>query len=121
MVATAVGVGLAGTVVLLLVQSATEQRNGFADTTVEEEAYTLEADITTCLRSMSANQGLTPDYSSGLYDSNRNLLGYQSVFIFYPSNGAYITATISYNSSSGQVVYTPNVVTPSDADAVDDQ
>jgi type II secretory pathway pseudopilin PulG len=112
MVATAVGMGLAGTVALLLVQSATEQRNGFADTTVEEEAYTLQANITTCLRSMSATQGLTPNYSSGLYDTNGNLLGYQSVFIFYPTNGTYIMGSIGYNSSSGQVLYTPNVLAP---------
>jgi hypothetical protein len=112
MVATAVGMCLAGTVLLLLVQSATEQRNGFADTTVEEMAYILQANITTCLRSMSASMGFTPNYSSGLYATNGNLLGYQSVFIFYPTNGAYITGTISYNSSSGQVIYTPNVLAP---------
>jgi hypothetical protein len=113
MFALAVGMGLAGTVVLLLVQSATEQRNGYADTTVEEKAYTLQANLTTCLRSMSANQGLTPNYSTGFFDSRGNLLGYQSVFIFYPTNGGYTTASISYNSSSGQVIYTPNVLTPS--------
>jgi prepilin-type N-terminal cleavage/methylation domain-containing protein len=113
MVATAVGIGLAGTVVLLLLQSATEQRNGFADTTVEEQAYRLQANITSCLRSMSANQGLTPNYSSALYNTNGNLLGYQSVFVFYPTNGGYITASISYNSSTGQVIYTPNIATPS--------
>jgi hypothetical protein len=113
MVATAVGMGLAGTVLLLLMQAATEQRNGFADTTVEEKAYTLQANITTCLRSMSASAGITPNYSSGLYDTNGNLLGYQSVFIFYPSNGAYTRGSISFDSSSGQVIYTPNVVAPS--------
>ena len=113
MVAIAVSMGLGGTVVLLLLQSATEQRHGFADTTVEEKAYALQANITSCLRSMSATQGLTPNYSSGYHDSNGNLLGYQSVFLFYPANGAYITATIGYNSSTGQVIYTPNVLTPS--------
>ncbi|MGA2175641.1 MAG: hypothetical protein ABSH38_11735 [Verrucomicrobiota bacterium] len=113
MVAAGVGMGLAGTAVLLLLQSATEQRRGFADTTVEEEAHTLQANITACLRSMSATQGLTPNYSSGLYDGNGHLLGYQSVFIFNPTNGAYITGNISYNSSSGQVIYTPNVLAPS--------
>jgi len=113
MVATAVGVGLAGSVVLLMAQAATEQRNGFADMTVEERAYTLQAKITTCLRSMSANQGLTPNYSSGLYDANGNLLGYQSVFVFSPTNGAYITGNINYNSATGAVIYVPNVVNPS--------
>jgi prepilin-type N-terminal cleavage/methylation domain-containing protein len=108
LIAITVGIGLSGTVVLLLVQSATEQRNGLADMTVEEAAYTLEGNITACLRSMSANQGLTPNYGSGLLDTNGNLLGYQSVFLFYPSNGTYITASISYNPSSGQVLYTSN-------------
>lgn len=111
MVTSAIGMLLAGTVVLLLVQSAVEQRNGYADTTVEEKAYTLEANITSCLRCMSANQGLTPIYSSGLYNTNGILLGYQSVFVFYPTNGAYTTASISYNA--GQVTYTPDVSAPS--------
>jgi hypothetical protein len=110
MAATAVGVGLAGTVMLLLVQTATEQKHGFADTTVEQAAYTLEANITTCLRSMSANMGITPNYASLLTDTNGNQLGYQSISMFYPTNGAYITASISYNASSGQVIYTPNVL-----------
>jgi prepilin-type N-terminal cleavage/methylation domain-containing protein len=111
--ATMIGVGLGGTVLLLLVQAAAEQRSGFADTTVEEKAYTLEANITGCLRSMSANQGLTPNYSSGLFDGNGNFLGYKSVFIFYPTNGGYTTASITFNSGTGQVLYTPNVATPS--------
>jgi prepilin-type N-terminal cleavage/methylation domain-containing protein len=113
MIATAIGVGLSGTVVLLLVQSATEQRNGFADISVEEQAYILEANITRCLRSMSANQGLTPNYSTGLHDPFGNLLGYQSVVAFFPTNGAYLTATITYIASTGQVIYTPDVTSPS--------
>jgi hypothetical protein len=113
LVAATVGVGLAGTVVLLLLQSATEQRNGFADTTVEEAAYVLQANITACLRSMSANQGLTPNYSSALYNTNGILLGYQSVFVFSPTNGGYTTASISFNPSTGQVIYTPDITNPS--------
>jgi prepilin-type N-terminal cleavage/methylation domain-containing protein len=112
LVATAVGSVLAGTVLLLLCQTSTEQRNGFADMTVEERAYTLQANITTCLRSMSANEGLTPDYSSGLYDGSGNLLGYQSAFIFYPSNGTYITGNVNYNSATGKVIYTTNISIP---------
>ncbi|MGO8700475.1 MAG: type II secretion system protein [Limisphaerales bacterium] len=113
LVAITVGLGLSGTVVLQLVQSATEQRNGLADTTVEQAAYALEANITACLRSMSANQGLTPNYASGLLDTNGNLLGYQTVFFFYPSNGTYITASICYDASSGQVLYTSNTLASS--------
>ncbi|HEY3855471.1 MAG TPA: hypothetical protein VGO67_13855 [Verrucomicrobiae bacterium] len=112
MVASSIGVGLAGTAVLLLVQSAGEQRNGFADMSVEEQAYMLEANITSCIRCMSANQGLTPDYSTGLLDGNGNLLGYQSVSLFYPTNGGYVTANINFESALGEVAYTPNVSTP---------
>ena len=109
LIAVAVGTVLGGTVLLLLCQTATEQRNGLADMAVEEQAYKLQANVTACLRSMSANQGMTPNYSSGYYDNNGNLLGYQSVFIFYPTNGSYITGNISYNASTGQVAYTTNI------------
>jgi hypothetical protein len=111
--ASFIGMGLAGTVVLLMAQSATEQRDGYADTSVEEQAYTLKANVTSCLRSMSANYGFTPIWATGFFNTNGTLLGYQSIFIFYPTNGAYNTATIAYNSSTGQVIYTPNVTTPS--------
>jgi prepilin-type N-terminal cleavage/methylation domain-containing protein len=112
MCAMVVGLGLAGTVVLLLVQSATEQRSGFADTTVEEAAYILEANITTCLRCMSANQGVTPVWSSVVTDGSGNTLGYSTISVFSPSNGGYIQASISYNSSTGQVTYTPDITAP---------
>lgn len=113
MVATVIGASLAGVVLLLLSQAASEQRNGFADTTVEEQAYMLEANITACLRSMSANQGFTPNYSTAQLDTNGNLLGYKSIFLFYPTNGAYTTATIAYSPSNGQVLFTPNIMVSS--------
>jgi prepilin-type N-terminal cleavage/methylation domain-containing protein len=110
LVATAIGSVLAGTVLLLLCQTATEQRYGFADMSVEEKAYALRANIASCLRSMSANQGMTPDYSSGLFDANSNLLGYQSIYVFSPSNGTYIAGNIAYNSATGSVIYTSNIL-----------
>jgi prepilin-type N-terminal cleavage/methylation domain-containing protein len=113
LVATAVGSTVAGAVLLLLCQTATEQRYGFADMTVEEKAYELEADITSCLRCMSANQGMTPVYSTAVAAANGVTLGYQSIDLFYPStNGAYITGNISYNAH-GEVIYTSNVLAPS--------
>jgi prepilin-type N-terminal cleavage/methylation domain-containing protein len=112
LVATAVGSVLAGVVLLLLCQTATEQRCGFADMTVEEQAYKLQANLTSCLRSMSANQGM--NLSSGLYNSNGLLLGYQTIFVFYPvTNGTYITGSIGYNAASGEVIYTSNILAPS--------
>jgi prepilin-type N-terminal cleavage/methylation domain-containing protein len=113
LVATSVGCLLAGGVLMLLCQTATEQQYGLSDMTVEQKAYTLEANITSCLRCMSATMGITPNYSTALYDANGNLLGYQSILLFYPSNGIYITGQITYNPTLGEVIYTTNVLTPS--------
>jgi type II secretory pathway pseudopilin PulG len=113
LVAMAIGVMLAGTAMAILVQTAVEQRNGLADTTVEQQAYMLESRITGVLRCMSANQGMTPNYSTKVFDGNGNLLGYQSILLFYPSNGDYETATLSYNPALGQVTYVSNTATAS--------
>ena len=58
MVAMSVGVILAGTVVLLLIQAGSEEQRGYADSTVEERAYILQADVTSCLRGMSSGYGM---------------------------------------------------------------
>ena len=114
LVATAIGSILAGTVLLLLCQTATEQQYGFADLTVEEKAYTLEANLTSCLRGVSASMGMTPNWSSAVNDSNGNLLGYQSIFVFTPgTNGAYTMGSIAYTPSTGAVTYTSNLSNPS--------
>jgi len=112
MFALIVGLGLSGTIMLLLVQAATEQKHGYADTTVEEKAYTLKANLTSTLRSMSASYGMSPVWSSATY-SGATLLGYQSISIWYPSNGSYTMGSITYYSLNGNVVYTPNVTIPS--------
>jgi prepilin-type N-terminal cleavage/methylation domain-containing protein len=109
-VATAISVVLGGSVVLLLVQAAQEQRNGYSDTTVEEAAFLLEANITSALRSMSSNQGLSPITSSLVTNGIPN--AYNSVLVFAPSNGLYITASITYSPSTGQVTYVPNTAVP---------
>jgi type II secretory pathway pseudopilin PulG len=112
LVATSIGSMVAGGVVILLCQTSIEQRNGFADMTVEERAYILQSDLATCLRCMSANQGLTPNYSTGVYDGGGNLLGYQSVYVFYPTNSAYLQGNITYVPSTGSVIYTPDCSSP---------
>ena len=112
MVAFGVGLPLAGAVVLLLLQASFEQRRGFADTTVEESAYVLQARIASCLRSMSCSGGLTPDTSSGVYDPTANLLGYQKVTVFHANtNGSYTAEQISFVSTN-RVIYIPDMSTP---------
>ncbi|HEY3914367.1 MAG TPA: hypothetical protein VGN61_07770 [Verrucomicrobiae bacterium] len=107
-IAMGVGLALSGTALVLQLITAQEERNGFSDTTVEEKAYTLEANITGCLRGMSASMGITPVWSTALYDTSGNLLGYQSISVFFPTNGGYTTANINFNSTTGQVTYNPN-------------
>ena len=111
MVAMVASIALVGTVFMLLVETVLEQRNGLADTTVEEKAYTLRANLTKTLRSASANQGVTP--TSPVYDGNGTRVGYQGVFVFTPFNGDYIMGSIAYNPSNGLVIYTPNTAIPS--------
>lgn len=115
MVATLIGLVLAGDVVALLYQSAVEQKRGASNVTVEGQAYVLENTIKSCIRSMSANQGITPDYTTGATDSSGNFLGYQTVYLFLSntnSTGGYTTARIHFNSATGQVMFTPNMANP---------
>jgi type II secretory pathway pseudopilin PulG len=108
--ATSVGLVVAGSVVLLLFQSAREQKRGLVNATVEENAYILQSKITAALRSASADRGLDPDYTSSVVDAGGTTLGYQSVKLTNPTNGA--TARISYTPATGRVIYTPNVAAP---------
>jgi prepilin-type N-terminal cleavage/methylation domain-containing protein len=113
MVAMLAGLALTGTVFMLLIDTVYEQRDGLADTTVEEKAYLLRANITKTLRSMSANMGISPDGTTTVYDSFGNKLGYTSIVFWSPTNGDYVLGTISYNTNSGAVIYTPNIASPS--------
>jgi hypothetical protein len=110
MVAMGLGLFVAGAVVMLLYQAAKEEMQGLADTTVEQCAYTLQAKLTMCLRGMSSNQGLTPNYGTAVTDANGDLLGYSAIYVFLANtNGTYTAEQISFDSESGQVLYTPNV------------
>jgi hypothetical protein len=113
MIASVISIGISGSVIFLLLQAAVEQKRGLANTTVEQAAYLLQSRITSCLRTMSANQGLSPNYTTGLYDDGGHLLGYQTVFFFSPNpDGSYTTEQISVDATSGRVIYTPDVSSP---------
>jgi len=113
MVASCLGFGIGGTVIFLLVQAAVEQRVGLAAATVEKSAYYLQSSIVNCFRGMSANQGLSPDYTSALRDGDGHLLGYQTVFCFSANtNGSYTRNQISVDPASGRVTYVPDVTMP---------
>jgi prepilin-type N-terminal cleavage/methylation domain-containing protein len=113
MVAAGIGVILAGTVVLLLVQAATEQQRGYSDTTVEESAYTLQANLTSCLRGTSAGFGMTASYSN-TFLSGTNVIGYTTIYVWQPNVDAsvYTVGKISADVNNGLVTYTPNITIP---------
>ncbi len=110
MFAVSIGLVVAGAAVMLIYQSAKEQRRGLAAASVEAKSHLLQAKISSCLRSASANQGVTLNYSTAVIDAGTgNTNGYESIFIFTPTNGGYALGSISYTAASGTVVYTPNM------------
>jgi prepilin-type N-terminal cleavage/methylation domain-containing protein len=111
MVAISIGLVPAGAAVFLLFQTATEMRRGLAATTVEQKADGLQAKLARCLRCKSGNMGLTPDYTSGYTDGAGNFIGYQTVYAFLSlTNGSYVREKISFDSATGVVTYTSNMV-----------
>ncbi len=113
MVAMSIGVILAGTVVLLLVQAGTEEQRGYADSTVEERAYVLQSDLTTCLRGMSCGFGATVSSTNQVFNGT-NFLGYTKIYVFQPNapGNAFTTGMINADVAGGSVVYTPNIAVP---------
>ncbi len=103
LVASTVGLLVTAAVMSLLMLSVLEDRLGLGCATVEEQAYMLQTTIAQNLRSMSANLGMSPDFSLP-YTVNGNLLGYQGIYVFEAlTNGAYATEHIFFNSSNGTV------------------
>jgi prepilin-type N-terminal cleavage/methylation domain-containing protein len=115
MVAMTVGLILGGTVVYLLVQAAKEQQRGYSDTTVEEKAYMLQANIASCLRGMSCAYGITGSPTNQIVNTNTGYTVWTKIYAFQPNtNGtAFTTCSISGDPVSGAVVYTPNIAVPS--------
>jgi type II secretory pathway pseudopilin PulG len=113
LIAMSVGIILAGTVVLLLVQAGTEQQRGYADATVEERAYILQSDLTTCLRGMSSGYGVTFSPTNQAF-SGTNFLGYTKIYVFQPNSigSTFKTGMINADLTTGAVVYTPDILSP---------
>jgi prepilin-type N-terminal cleavage/methylation domain-containing protein len=112
--ASLISLVVAGTLVFLLWQGALEQRQGLALATVEQVSHQLEARLIECLRTKSANQGLSPDFTTAVYDSDSHLLGYERVFLFYcNSDGSYRREQLALDSGTKRAIHTPDVTKPS--------
>src|SRR5450432_1380274 len=82
MIAMGVGMVLAGSIMILLVQASLEQRKGLSDTTVEENAYKLQTRLINCLRGASSTQGMTISSTTSTTNSSGQILGYRTVYVF---------------------------------------
>lgn len=110
MFAVSIGLVVVGAAVMLIYQSAKEQQRGLAAVSVEITSHLLESKISACLRSASGNQGATLDRSTVVIDAvTGNTNGYESIFVFTPTNGAYTLGSIRYTAASGSVVYKRDV------------
>jgi prepilin-type N-terminal cleavage/methylation domain-containing protein len=113
MVASSVGLLITSAVISLLMLSALEDRLGLGCATVEEKAYVLQTTIAKNLRPMSANQGMSPDYSLPYTAPNGSVLGYNGIYVFVAmTNGTYANEHIFFNSTNGAVTCVNNSTSP---------
>ena len=107
LIASSVSLLISGFVLSLLWLAVKEDRLGLGCATVEEQAYVLQGNLTKTLRIMSANQGMSPDYSMPYTASSGNVVGYHGAYLFkYMTNGSYATEHIVFNSTNGTVTFT---------------
>lgn len=107
LVASSVAALVAGTAMLLLIQSAKENRRGVADATVEQVSSDLQNKIIQYLRVMSASEGVV--FSSPATNPSGTLLGYQSIIVARGPAPDYPRQQISFNPGTGRVLYKSNL------------
>jgi prepilin-type N-terminal cleavage/methylation domain-containing protein len=107
MVGMVAGLLIAGSMMLLLIQSAREQYRGVADATVEEVTATLQTEIIRCLRGMSANEGVV--FSSPATNSGAVYQGFQRVVMAHGPVPDYPREDIRFDPQAGTLTYDPNL------------
>jgi prepilin-type N-terminal cleavage/methylation domain-containing protein len=106
MVASSIGTIIAAGSLLLLLESAKEDRRGFADASVEQSAALLQNKLMGYVRVMSATEGVI--FATPAADESKALLGYKSMFMARGPAPDYPREEISFNSDNGRVLYKPN-------------
>lgn len=107
LIASSVAMLIGGTTMLMLIESAKENRRGLADSTVEQAAGALQQKIIQQLRSMSASEGVA--FSSPVTSGSGTLLGYKSIIVAQGQYPDYPRQQISFNPTTKQVVYNSNL------------
>ncbi len=104
MVASSVGTMIAAGSLLLLLESAKEDRRGFADANVEQSASVLQSKLMGYVRVMSATEGVV--FATPATGESGTLLGYKSLIMARGPD--YPREEISFNPTDGRVLYKPN-------------
>jgi prepilin-type N-terminal cleavage/methylation domain-containing protein len=107
LIAASVAALVAGTAMMLLIQSAKENRRGLADATVEQVSSDLQNKIIQNLRVMSATEGVV--FSSPVQNALGSLLGYQSIIVARGPAPDYPRQRISFDPGTGSVLHKSNV------------
>jgi len=92
--------------VILLLESAREERRGFADATVEQAAAKLQTQIIACLRVMSASEGVI--FYAPATDSAGATNGFTSIILAEGPAPDYPREQITFDAPTGKVLYYPN-------------
>ncbi len=107
LVASSIGVMVAGTTMVLLLASAQEEYRGLADTTVEQEASNLSSRITQCLRMMSASQGVVFDTTQPETEGGA-IVGWRRIVVAAGPAPDYPRVELKFNPTTGKVTYNPD-------------
>ena len=113
MVAASLGtIVIAGPMVLLL-ESAREQRRGLADATVEQTAGKLQSQLVGYLRAMSANESVI--FSVPTTNSEGAIIGFTSIILAAGAAPEFPRQQITFDAGTGKVLYYPNRSLPNTA------
>jgi prepilin-type N-terminal cleavage/methylation domain-containing protein len=107
LVASSLAALVAGTAMLLLIQSAKENKRGVADATVEQMSSDLQNKIIQDLRVMSAGEGVI--FSSPATNPSGTILGYQNIIVARGPAPDYPRQQISFDPGTGRVLYNSNL------------
>jgi hypothetical protein len=103
MTASGIAIMVVGSVMLLLIESAKEQRRGMADATVEEFASDLQSQVMGIIRSMNATEGIV--YTSPATNSGG---GFWHIIVARGATPDYPREELYFNPANGQAIYDPN-------------
>jgi hypothetical protein len=102
----AVGILVLGSAMVLLLESAREQRRSLADATVEQAAGKLQGQLIGYLRVMSAKEGVI--FSTPAKNASGTNIGFMNIIIAAGPSPDFPRQQITFDPDAGKMVYYPN-------------